>query len=524
MTPSLINKNRTPTRARGERVYKPGGKKEWRVVFWTHESTKPSRRQCSFSEAKYGKEAASLLSRAVLDYIDVKGVVPDDLHDPPILDPAKKELIEYYSALHESRKAIQKKNKPKNGNSCNKSVSEPSIVPLYTLTQARSPTMTNISGTPPSHPAKTAKSEKSASLASIQANFGVTDSKSSSPNEPRVVSPPSTTASTGGGLNTELSSAKSEIDTGNPRADNENKGGSSKGLTNSVQIPPIPNITSSVGSGSLDQNKSIGGSMDQESENMNDHFSRQSKKSSSQVDGFNAMINNVISNFNKQSPLLGGGGAHFALMGSIFPNQMQPGIQSPLPTGFLPPGASSILPDLFPSSYNGFNGLDINHALSQACQQIALQNHFNFLSHIGYLNQLAGLTIAGIGGNMAPSHPNIMGASLIHNFPVFHGQETPINVANAAESEATTHKNVHIGGTTSPSDTNPSESIIPDNREITKTGPGSTDNHTLIALDPPRPAGDSCSLSSGQGINNDITGPAPASASASADHSPPLLA
>ena len=150
MTTSLINKNRTPTRARGERVYKPGGKKEWRVVFWTHESTKPSRRQCSFSEAKYGKEAASLLSRAVLDYIDVKGVVPDDLHDPPILDPAKKELIEYYSALHESRKALQKKNKPKNsGNSNNKNISEPSIVPLYTLAQTQSPTMSNISCTSP---------------------------------------------------------------------------------------------------------------------------------------------------------------------------------------------------------------------------------------------------------------------------------------------------------------------------------------------------------------------------------------
>ncbi|KAH8739086.1 hypothetical protein FG386_000953 [Cryptosporidium ryanae] len=148
MTQALTNsKNRTPTRARGERVYKPGGKKEWRVVFWTHESTKPSRRQCSFSEAKYGKEAASLLSRAVLDYIDVKGVIPDDLHDPPILDPAKKELIEYYSALHESRKASQKRNKPKNGvatvggasngENAVKNSSDSTIVPLYTLANSQ---------------------------------------------------------------------------------------------------------------------------------------------------------------------------------------------------------------------------------------------------------------------------------------------------------------------------------------------------------------------------------------------------
>ncbi|KAL7067413.1 hypothetical protein ACR3K2_21880 [Cryptosporidium serpentis] len=140
MSLTTVVKPRVPTRARGERVYKPGGKKEWRVVFWTHESNKPSRRQCSFSEAKYGKEAASLLSRAVLDYIDVKGVIPDDLHDPPILDPAKKELIDYYSALHETRKASQKKIRQKNKY---KQSQEESIVPLYTLTQSAS--LTNIS-------------------------------------------------------------------------------------------------------------------------------------------------------------------------------------------------------------------------------------------------------------------------------------------------------------------------------------------------------------------------------------------
>ncbi|EEA07975.1 uncharacterized protein CMU_031160 [Cryptosporidium muris RN66] len=140
MSSTTVVKPRVPTRARGERVYKPGGKKEWRVVFWTHESNKPSRRQCSFSEAKYGKEAASLLSRAVLDYIDVKGVIPDDLHDPPILDPAKKELIDYYSALHETRKASQKKIRQR---SKYKQSQEESIVPLYTLTQSAS--LTNIS-------------------------------------------------------------------------------------------------------------------------------------------------------------------------------------------------------------------------------------------------------------------------------------------------------------------------------------------------------------------------------------------
>lgn len=501
-------------------MYKPGGKKEWRVVFWTHESTKPSRRQCSFSEAKYGKEAASLLSRAVLDYIDVKGVVPDDLHDPPILDPAKKELIEYYSALHESRKALQKRSRPKGSS---KGSPEPSIVPLYTLAQtqaqAHSPIMTNTSPSPPN---KAAVSEKLSGLASLMDQFptemqitGFGILNSNSPNESRVLSPLSTIASTGGGLNTEESPTKTELETGNSNSDNINSSSIHSGFVHNIQIPPIPNITSSAGCNRKGLDEGTGDS--------NCHTRKSS--SPSEVDGLNAMINYAFSNLNKQSPLpagalTGGGAAHFALMGSIFPNQVAaaPGIQS---------GHFQASSYQHPSSgYSGFLGPDLNHILSQACQQIAFQNQLNFFSQLGYLNQLAGLTtIAGIGGgNLASGNSSIIGGSLIHNFPLHHNQEPPTSTASTAGIGASAQRNVHANGALNSGSTNPNESNISGNCEDAKTVSVLTDESTSSLADHRRDVhqqgGNSfLLLPPNAKMNNEIV-----SVPSSADHTPPLFA
>ncbi|KAK6587979.1 hypothetical protein RS030_71128 [Cryptosporidium xiaoi] len=277
MTQTLANsKNRTPTRARGERVYKPGGKKEWRVVFWTHESTKPSRRQCSFSEAKYGKEAASLLSRAVLDYIDVKGVIPDDLHDPPILDPAKKELIEYYSALHESRKASMKKSRPRNGSIVGgtsggdgivKGSSDPTTVPLYTLTNSQSSPLSANSFSPIPGSLST-KSESPDELMQKHINrkerihfdpsFISNSNMSTSPlsfasfsgaiKSPRtsndVPSSSSSSSSILGAVTSEIESSVN-MNSDAKNINNHSNDNITDGTQNLIQIPPIPRIFAS---------------------------------------------------------------------------------------------------------------------------------------------------------------------------------------------------------------------------------------------------------------------------------------
>ncbi|OII73208.1 uncharacterized protein cubi_02440 [Cryptosporidium ubiquitum] len=492
MTTSLINKNRTPTRARGERVYKPGGKKEWRVVFWTHESTKPSRRQCSFSEAKYGKEAASLLSRAVLDYIDVKGVVPDDLHDPPILDPAKKELIEYYSALHESRKALQKKNKPKGSNSSSKSTSEPSIVPLYTLAQTQSPTMSNISCVSPQYPSKVSKIDKFSDLTNlrdqfpteVQTSFGILNSNNNSPNESRILSPLSIITNSGGGPNIEESTTKVGQETSISNTNNINNSGNN-GLLNNIQIPPIPNITSSAKYSGFDVNSNKNSNISEDGNkfgniNSNNHLT---KTSSSDTDGFNTMINNVISDINKNNSLLNGG-AHFALMGSIFHNQLPHGMHSPVPpTQFPSTGTSSLFPDLLSSNCNGLLNPDLNHILNQTCNQIALQNQFNFLNHLGYLNQLAGLTIAGVSGNVIAGHPNFMVGSLIQNFPFFQNQDISF-ATNSYGIGNTSQRNVFINETLNLEEGGFNGSIISGNHDNTKTEHVSSGQSTLISPNP----------------------------------------
>ncbi|KAF7456685.1 ci-meta2, probable [Cryptosporidium felis] len=388
MTSSLVNKGRTPTRARGERVYKPGGKKEWRVVFWTHESTKPSRRQCSFSEAKYGKEAASLLSRAVLDYIDVKGVVPDDLHDPPILDPAKKELIEYYSALHESRKASQKKTRPKSH--AGKGSSEPSIVPLYTLARTKSP---SINGNSPVSPQTAGSIVKPDQLLERGNPRGDQFSSfhSNSPNEVHIPSPLSVIASTGPS-NSDGLLTKSESGPDNSIGDCIER----TSRLNNVQIPPIPNIASPNFSGI-------------ELNNM----------SSFDLDGLNSMSNKVISDIHKQGSLHASVPHISPLSISVFPTQLLPGIQSH-PLQQVSSTQSSVFPD--PSFTGcGFVSPDLHNILSHTSQRIALQNQFNFLSHLGYLQQLAGFAIAGVGGNsLAPAFAS---SSFLQNSPFLYGSD-----------------------------------------------------------------------------------------------------
>lgn len=79
-------------RARPERIYKPGNKKEWRAVYWllldedqeNHTNVrKQRRRQCSFSCLKYGEEGARQRARTVLDFISVTGYLPPNLRASP---------------------------------------------------------------------------------------------------------------------------------------------------------------------------------------------------------------------------------------------------------------------------------------------------------------------------------------------------------------------------------------------------------------------------------------------------------
>ncbi|KFG44365.1 hypothetical protein TGFOU_214140 [Toxoplasma gondii FOU] len=73
-------------RAKSERVYKPGAKEEWRVVYWIYpqEKLKNNRKQVSFSSIKYGDQGAQNKAWAVIRYINHFGRVPEDIKNPPM--------------------------------------------------------------------------------------------------------------------------------------------------------------------------------------------------------------------------------------------------------------------------------------------------------------------------------------------------------------------------------------------------------------------------------------------------------
>ncbi|CBZ54712.1 conserved hypothetical protein [Neospora caninum Liverpool] len=73
-------------RAKSERVYKPGAKEEWRVVYWIYpqEKLKNNRKQVSFSSIKYGDQGAQNKAWAVIRYINHYGRVPEDIKNPPM--------------------------------------------------------------------------------------------------------------------------------------------------------------------------------------------------------------------------------------------------------------------------------------------------------------------------------------------------------------------------------------------------------------------------------------------------------
>ncbi|OEH74036.1 hypothetical protein cyc_07869 [Cyclospora cayetanensis] len=76
-------------RAKSERVYKPGAKEEWRVVYWIYpqERVKNNRKQVSFSSLKYGDSTAQLKAWAVIRFINHFGCVPEDIKNPPLSLP-----------------------------------------------------------------------------------------------------------------------------------------------------------------------------------------------------------------------------------------------------------------------------------------------------------------------------------------------------------------------------------------------------------------------------------------------------